>query len=206
MWERILAVGAHPDDIEFGCGGALLCHAAQGASITLVVVSDGSRGGDAVSRAAEQERAAELLGAKVVMLGLPDGQLGPVQHVAGLLEAEMAHAAPDLVYTHLPEDTHQDHITTHQATRIATRRHANVLLYESPRSALLSSGIAVNISVVMAQKLALLSAHTSQIREGTELDAESVRARALVHGRRFGCGFAEIFTPLRFALPFAAAR
>jgi LmbE family N-acetylglucosaminyl deacetylase len=201
MWERVLAIGAHPDDIEFGCGGALLRHAAQGASITLVVVSDGARGGDAVERAAEQERAAELLGAKVVMLRLPDGRLGPVHQVVDLLEAEIAHAAPDLVYTHLPEDTHQDHVTTHRATRIATRRLANVLLFESPRSALLSSGIAVNISPVLREKVALLSAHASQVRGRTELDAEAVRARALLHGTRFGCGFAEIFTPLRFTLP-----
>jgi len=204
MWNRVLAVGAHPDDIEFGCGGALLRHAAQGAEITLIVVSDGARGGDAVERAAEQNRAAELLGAKVVMLQLPDGRLGSLTDLVDLLDDEIAHSAPDLVYTHLPEDTHQDHIQTHQAMKIATRRHANVLLFESPRSPLLSSGIAVNIGSVIREKTDLLSTHASQVRGRTELADEAVRARAHLHGTRFGYGYAEMFVPLRFALPLGA--
>ncbi|BBC38367.1 hypothetical protein SGFS_096610 [Streptomyces graminofaciens] len=205
MWDRVLAVGAHPDDIEFGCGGALLRHAAQGASITLVVVSDGARGGDATERAAEQTRAAEALGAKVVMLRLPDGRLGPLDELVTLLEEEIASADPDLVYTHLPEDTHQDHIQTHRAMRIAARQLANVLLFESPRSPLLSSGIGVNIGSVIKEKATLLSTHASQVRTRPELRSKSVRARAFLHGTRFGCDFAEMFVPLRFALPLGSA-
>ncbi|KPI13468.1 LmbE family protein [Actinobacteria bacterium OK074] len=202
MWDRVLAIGAHPDDIEFGCGGALLRHAAQGASITLVVMSDGARGGDTTERAAEQAQAAAMLGAKVVMLQLPDGRLGELPHLVALLEAEIANVDPDLVYTHLPEDTHQDHVQTHQAMRIATRNLSSVLLFESPRSPLLSSGIAVDISTVVGRKADLLSAHVSQVKDRRELSDEAVRARALLHGTRFGYDYAEVFTPLRFGLPF----
>ncbi|MQY32393.1 N-acetyl-alpha-D-glucosaminyl L-malate deacetylase 1 [Streptomyces sp. RB17] len=201
MWKRVLAVGAHPDDVEFGCGGALLRHAAYGASITLVIVSDGALAGDAVLRAAEQEHAAQLLGAKMVMLQRPDGQLGPLRALVSRLEEEIANAAPDLVYTHLPEDIHQDHVRTHQAISIAARRLDNVLLYESPRSSLLSSGISVDISPVIEQKTALLAAHASQIGTRRELGAEAVRARAVLHGSRVGCGYAEMFRPLRFTMP-----
>lgn len=205
MWKRVLAVGAHPDDIEFGCGGALLRHAGQGASITLVVVTDGALGGDAVVRAAEQARAAEILGAKTVMLGLPDGRPGPLHDLVGLLEAEVDSSAPELVYTHLPQDTHQDHAQTHRAVQIAARYVPNVLMFESPRSPLLSVGIGVAIGSVIEQKTGLLATHASQLRGRTELTAESVRARALLHGTRLGCGHAEMFSPLRFRLPFAAA-
>ncbi|MFI9251613.1 PIG-L deacetylase family protein [Streptomyces sp. NPDC053069] len=205
MWNRVLAVGAHPDDIEFGCGGALLRHAAHGASITMVVVSDGALAGDAVVRAAEQDHAAQLLGAKAVMLHRPDGRLGPLRELVDRLEEEIENAAPDLVYAHLPEDIHQDHVRTHQALRIAARRLDNVLLYESPRSPLLSSGISVDISAVIERKTALLAAHASQTGTRTELGAEAVRARAVLHGSRVGCAHAEMFQPLRFTMPLDRA-
>jgi LmbE family N-acetylglucosaminyl deacetylase len=205
MWKRVLAVGAHPDDIEFGCGGALLRHADQGAAITLVVVTHGALGGDAVERAAEQARAAEVLGAKTVMLELPDGRPGPLHDLVSLIEAEVGNSAPDLVYTHLPEDTHQDHLQTHRAVQIATRHVPNVLLFESPRSPLVSAGIGVAIGSVLEGKTGLLATHASQFRERKELAAESIRARALLHGTRLGCGHAEMFSPLRFTLPFGAA-
>ena len=64
---NVLAVGAHPDDIELGCGGALLAHAAAGDTVTMLVVTGGENGpGDdarTAGRRAEQERAAALLGA-----------------------------------------------------------------------------------------------------------------------------------------------
>src|SRR5439155_15429747 len=60
---NILAIGAHPDDVEFGCGGTLIKYAAKGAAIALLVMTDGARGGNARTRRAEQARAARVLGA-----------------------------------------------------------------------------------------------------------------------------------------------
>ncbi|MEW2115279.1 PIG-L deacetylase family protein [Streptomyces sp. NPDC005474] len=202
MWERVLAVGAHPDDIEFGCGGALLRHAAAGASVTLLVMSDGARGGDPVVRAGEQARVGQLLGAKVVLLGLPDTHLGQPHELISLIETEISASAPDLVYTHLPEDMHQDHVQTHQAVRVAARNVANVLLFESPHSPMLNTGIGVNISSVIQQKTELLAAHASQVSERRVLTARSVRSRADRHGTALGCDYAEMFYPLRFTLAF----
>ena len=71
---RVLAVGAHPDDIELGCGGALLAHRARGDEITLLVMTTGEEGPqDARSRIREQEDAAALLGATLLWGGFPDG-------------------------------------------------------------------------------------------------------------------------------------
>src|SRR5580658_1439322 len=83
---RALAVGAHPDDIEFGCGATLAKWAAAGCQIALCVCTDGSRGTwDAhadpaelvVTRQAEQRAAARALhaSAEVVFLGWHDGEL-----------------------------------------------------------------------------------------------------------------------------------
>ncbi|MGH7936674.1 MAG: PIG-L deacetylase family protein, partial [Chthoniobacterales bacterium] len=69
---RLLAVGAHPDDIEFGCGGILLGEAARGCEIALCVCSRGEAGtnGSPGEREKEARRAAELLGATIEFLEL----------------------------------------------------------------------------------------------------------------------------------------
>jgi LmbE family N-acetylglucosaminyl deacetylase len=83
--ERALAIGAHPDDIEFGCGATLAKWAAAGCSVTMLVLTDGSKGtwdgGDepgelAALRSIEQQHAAGALGAdRVEFLGRIDGEL-----------------------------------------------------------------------------------------------------------------------------------
>ena len=55
---RILAIGAHPDDLEYGCGGALLRHVQRGDQVHLAIVTDGSQGGDPELRRQEQREAA----------------------------------------------------------------------------------------------------------------------------------------------------
>lgn len=82
---RVLAVGAHSDDVEFGCGATLAKWAAAGASVHLLVLTDGSKGtwdpdADleelAAERRREQEKAAAVLGvAEVTWLGRADGEL-----------------------------------------------------------------------------------------------------------------------------------
>jgi LmbE family N-acetylglucosaminyl deacetylase len=81
----VLAVGAHSDDVEFGCGATLAKWAAAGASVHLLVLTDGSKGtwdpaADldelVAERRREQEKAAAVLGiAEVIFLGLVDGEL-----------------------------------------------------------------------------------------------------------------------------------
>ncbi len=109
---RVLAVGAHPDDIEFGCGATLARWAAAGAAVHLLVLTDGSKGtwdsdadleALAARRRAEQVDAAGALGAAgVEFLDLVDGELA-----AGLAERAAVCAAirtvqPDTVLGHDP--------------------------------------------------------------------------------------------------------
>ena len=69
---RILAVGAHPDDLEFGCGGVLLAEAARGSEISLCICSRGEAGSNGTpnEREAEARSAAQILGAKIDFLEL----------------------------------------------------------------------------------------------------------------------------------------
>jgi LmbE family N-acetylglucosaminyl deacetylase len=108
-YERVLAVGAHPDDCEFYAGGTLAGLARAGARLTLVVCTDGAQGGQvggaALSerRREEAERAAKELGAaELVWLGHPDGALRDDGALVGDLVREIRRARPLLVLAHDP--------------------------------------------------------------------------------------------------------
>ena len=62
--KRVLAIGAHPDDVEIGCGGTLARHHAKGDMLNILTLSRGAAGGDVNVRVAEAHRAADLLGAE----------------------------------------------------------------------------------------------------------------------------------------------
>lgn len=118
---RVLAVGAHPDDVEIGCGATLAKWARQGAEVHLLVLTDGSKGSWdpgtdpatlAAGRIAEQEDARRLLGAAAVHhLGAVDGEL----HATDLREdvcAVIRAVRPDVLLTHdpwRPYRLHPDH-------------------------------------------------------------------------------------------------
>ena len=129
---RVLVVGAHPDDAEFYAGGTLARLADAGVRVSLVVVTDGGRGGRGLDdparvRAAEQARAAAIVPFhEHVSLGRLDGDLvvdqALVQELVGVLRAQR----PELVLTHDPRTFfrvtrgrtqlgHSDHRATAQA-------------------------------------------------------------------------------------------
>jgi LmbE family N-acetylglucosaminyl deacetylase len=111
--ERALAVGAHPDDIEFGCGSTLAKWAAAGCRIALLVCTDGSKGTWdpatdpaelVVRRRAEQHAAARVLheAAEVVFLGWPDGELESGLRQRWEVAAWIRRLRPDVVFGHDP--------------------------------------------------------------------------------------------------------
>ncbi len=109
---RALAIGAHPDDVEFGCGATVAKWAAAGAAVTLLVLTDGSKGtwdpdadlADLVAaRHREQEDAAAVLGlAGVEFLDRPDGELGSGLAERALVCEAIRRTRPDVVLGHDP--------------------------------------------------------------------------------------------------------
>jgi LmbE family N-acetylglucosaminyl deacetylase len=129
--ERALAIGAHSDDVEFGCGATLARWAEDGAEVRLLVLTDGSKGtwdpgadlGELVAtRRREQEEAAAVLGlAGVEYLGIPDGALGSgLAERAGVCEA-IRRARPNVVLGHDPWKRYRLH---------PDHRHAGWLLLD----------------------------------------------------------------------------
>lgn len=131
--QRVLAIGAHSDDIEIGCGGTLLALAAQHPDLQFVWVV---LTGDA-DRQAEAETSAAAFFADgrtpvLEMAGLPDGRLPFTTAAKDFLGDLATRHEPDIVFTHQREDLHQDHRHCAELALQTFRRHL-VLEYEVPK-------------------------------------------------------------------------
>ncbi|PYT11898.1 MAG: GlcNAc-PI de-N-acetylase [Acidobacteria bacterium] len=198
---NILAIGAHPDDVEFGCGGTLVKYAGKGAHIDLLVMTDGSRGGAARIRRAEQLRAARALGARRVHWGgYRDTLLPSVRRLIDRIERTLRVVRPDFIFVNYPEDTHQDHRQVARAAVSATRYARNVLFYEGPTTVDFTPTVFIDIADEFEQKLQALRRHRSQVLktriEGTAI-CEIAEASAHFRGVQARVRWAEGFTPLR---------
>jgi LmbE family N-acetylglucosaminyl deacetylase len=196
---RVLAVGAHPDDIELGCGGTLLAHRTRGDEVTLLVMTTGERGPqDAKSRIREQEDAAALLDAGLLWGGFQDGEVDEGRDAVTVVQDAVAEVGPDLIYAHAPGDTHQDHRATARAVLSAARRMRQVLLYESPTSTQFGPSVYVDVARFIEAKMDLLRAHMSQVLKNGLVDLEALEAQARYHGFRARLRYAEAFATDRF--------
>jgi len=112
---RILAIGAHPDDLEIYAWGSLCAWAEMGAELVLAVATDGAAGGKmppadlALLRGQEARTAATALGTEPLFLGLPDGGLTTEPQLAPRLAELVRDTAPDLLLSHAANDYHADH-------------------------------------------------------------------------------------------------
>jgi len=195
---RVLAVGAHPDDVEIGCGGTLLRHAEAGDQIRLLTLTNGERGGRAAERIEEARASAALLGADLRILDFPDTMLTSDGPLIAAIEAAIAEYAPTHVYMHSRHDTHQDHRAVFAAARVATRSIANVACYQSPSTTVdFAPALFVDIEQTLSRKLELIAAHVTQWSHRPNIDPELMRATARYWGRFAGGGHVEAFEIVR---------
>ena len=196
---NVLAVGAHPDDIELGCGAALLAHRRRGDRVGLLVMTTGEGGPQAArSRVLEQEDAAALLGADLVWGGFYDGAVPEGREAIDVVQQAAQAVQADIVYTHAPQDTHQDHRATSVASLAACRRLARVLMYESPTSLSFTPSVFVDVNGLVEPKLDVLRAHVSQVLKNGLVDLEAVEAQARYRGFQARLRHAEGFMSERF--------
>ncbi|AQY00827.1 response regulator [Microbacterium sp. LMI11-1-1.1] len=188
--EVVLAIGAHPDDVEIGVGGILAAHAQAGDSITILTLSRGARGGDADSRQHESLASAEILDARLFVKDLVDTEISGGGATVRLIEEVVQEVQPTIVYTHSSNDRHQDHRAVSEATIAATRRVGTVACYQSPSATIdFRPTRFVRIDQYIAQKLRLLECFGSQTATRDYLDPDFVTATAR-YWSRFGGGAA----------------
>lgn len=198
---NILAIGAHPDDIEFGCGGALIKYADKGHDIYLLILTEGESGGVEGVRRTEQERAAKILGAKKIFWGnYRDTDVPINQELIQKIENIVNKIKPSFIFVHYFDDTHQDHRHLSNSTITATRYTRNVLFYEGPTTNNFSPTVFVNIDGELKRKIESLKAHDSQVMK-TNIEGLSIvdiaRSSAHFRGIQGRVKNAEGFIPLR---------
>ncbi len=197
---KILAIGAHPDDIEYGCGGLLLKAVAKAHTVFLHVMTEGDINPD-INRRAEQEKAAEFLGAQDLLWGgFKDTKLTPGRELIVAIENVIARVKPDMVLVNSPDDAHQDHHALARCTVTACRYIKRVLFYHDYTTLDFLPDTFVDITDVLKKKQKLLAFHKSQVQKEypTGLDMlENVSARAAYYGFTAKVKYAEGFKPLR---------
>ena len=201
MATRVLAVGAHPDDIEIGCGGTLSLHSASGAEVTMLILTNGSAGpGEVAVRIEEAKTAASKLGAQLIMAGLMDCELDSSFRTINVIEKVIAQSNPSLIYTHAESDSHQDHRATAAATIAAARQSPTILHFQSPSSRVFDPRLFVDIEEHLATKIAALSCHTSQVHNSRMVDLDAQEVNAAYWGRQGRTRYAEAFEITRVLL------
>lgn len=188
----VLAVGAHPDDVEIGCGGALARHYSRGDEVVILTLSRGTNGGDAAVRTHEAQRAAALLGARLEIGELPDARISEGIETIGLIEEVVRAVSPTHVYTHSRHDAHQDHRNTHLASIVGARDVANLYCYQAPSSTIeFRPNLFIDISSHIGMKVDAIAAYHSQVSRSASLSADHIKATARYWGRYTGYGLAE---------------
>jgi LmbE family N-acetylglucosaminyl deacetylase len=217
---NILAIGAHPDDLEISCAGTLAKMKQHGHNVTLCHVTNGDKGHYqltpdvlAAMRRKEAQAAGLLIGCEVVSLGMKDCEIlsGDEQARATFTDV-IRYAQPDMVITHAPNDYMPDHIevsklvldTTFFATVTALKSShpvlpkVPVLHYMDNLSGIhFQPTIYVDITDTMDTKLNMLRCHQSQLQWLEEHDnvdiIDFVETHAKSRGYQSGCRYAEGF-------------
>lgn len=195
----VLAVGAHPDDVEIGVGATLASHRAAGDSVVILTLSSGSVGGDVQSRRHEALASAAIIGARLYLHDFEDTRLDPAAGLITAIEETIREVRPTIVYTHSEHDRHQDHRAVRQAVEVAARRVPSLACYQSPSSTIdFRPTRFVPVDGFVETKLRMLEAFASQSHRDY-MDPDLVRATAR-YWARFGTGsFAEPLEPIRAA-------
>ncbi len=196
----VLAVGAHPDDIELGAGGLMLRLRAEGRKVYGLVMSQGEKGAPAEARRAEEAHAAaRVLGlAGLWVLDLPD--TGLRQHIPEMrraVEEKIRELGIGLVVTHSFREIHGDHVAVFEAAKEAARRCSLMCFETVSTPPEFVPNYFVDITEFVDDKLRAVAQHRSQGGK-TSLDPEAVRGRAAHRGLQVGVPSAEAFWVYRW--------
>ncbi|CAN5195774.1 bacillithiol biosynthesis deacetylase BshB1 [soil metagenome] len=208
---RILAVGAHPDDVEFGCGGVLLVEAARDSEIVLCVCSRGEAGtnGTPEERETEARNAATLIGAEIEFLhmGGDARMVASFENVLALARRIRAVQPAIVLATTTTPEQHPDHAAVGQICRDAVRLaryggladlrelppHTVSQLFGyavTPSAELHQRAIRVDISAQFERWVQLMECHQTQLRTRRYIDLQVARARTF--GIEAGVEYAQV--------------
>jgi LmbE family N-acetylglucosaminyl deacetylase len=200
--KTILAVGAHPDDVELGCAGTLALHTAVGDKVYFLVLTRGEASGNPDSREVECRQSAKTLGVADVFIGsIPDTKVNDGRATIDVIERVVDKLRPDIVYAPSSKDTHQDHRNTGHAALSACRRCQIILLYEGASTQRdFNPQVFVDIEKTFQLKLAATRFYGSQVDNhgGYAKAVKAIEGLAKFRGYQAGVEVAEAFEVGKF--------
>ena len=196
---NVLAIGSHPDDIEFGCAGTLIKHVDNGDFVHILCMSGN------IQRRSYSIRASALIGASIEILDYEDGEVPFNKETINRIESIITQYNIDTIYTHWTHDTHQDHINTVNASLAAGRHINNFFCYEQvplPRVGIDYPKVNyyVDITDVFDYKIMVCKEHFGEIVKFNSRNQdilEYTTDMAKYRGNQIGVKYAEAFSVLK---------
>ena len=194
---NVIAIGSHPDDIEYGCAGTIMRHVKRGDNVHFVIMSRGSMAGDPEIREKEAKESAEKMGANIHIFDYQDTMIPQDHTVIDMLEKLISEVNPQRIYTHSVKDTHQDHRNVAYATLAAARNVSEIFFYESPSLYLdFNPTYYVDISEFIDEKLNILNLFVTQ-NSKDYMKIEALKGLAQYRGLATKISYAEAFETFR---------
>ena len=191
----VVALGAHPDDLELGIGGTLAALSSGGARVVMAICSVPA---DYETRYAEAKAAAAILGCELRLLmegGCKRIEELKTYQLVGLLDALVRELAPAALFTHGPGDFHRDHVAVYEAA-VSTQRLGQFDFYSylptmcRPVPVPFQPRAYIDISRTIELKMQAIAAHPSQF-SARGITFDLYRDIARLNGRMCGVQYAE---------------
>lgn len=221
---NILAIGAHPDDIEMQCAGTLARYAKAGHKVFMAIATNGNVGSPTHTRdeigairRKEQEASCALIGAELIWMDFDDEWLFNDRPTRTRFIDAIREAEPDVMFIHGPTDYHPDHRVAGQVAEDAripasvrlvesvlphTRKIPHMFYMDNPTGLGFEPEAYVDITAVMEVKRQMLLKHVSQdawiraIYEDASI-TDMMEKNAALRGAAAGVGFAEGFREVK---------
>jgi len=204
MVRNILAIGAHFDDIELGCGGTIARHVKEGDNVIMMVLTnseyynyDGTPIRTKEVAEKEGKNAAKILGVdKLISIGLATKTLQYGFELIEIINKVIDDYQIDMIYTHWDKDVHQDHSAIGKATLNAGRHVKNILMYRSNwyhTTFEFRGNYYVDISDFIDIKIKAVKAHENEYKKFGEGWIEFFVNENRNAGQKIGCKYAESF-------------
>lgn len=209
MKRNILAIGAHFDDIELGCGGTVARHVANGDNVIMLVLTnsayynyDGTPVRTVECAKSEGEVAAKILGVnKLISLGLETKTLEYGFELIEVINKVIDEENIKVVYTHWDKDVHQDHSAIGRATFNAGRHVKNILMYRSNwyhTTSEFRGNFYSDISDFMDIKIASVKAHENEYQKFGQGWVDFFVNENSNSGKKIGTKYAEAFEIVKY--------
>ena len=164
---KVLALGAHPDDIEIFMYGLLSIYKKEGHEVYTIIATDGAKGGEIIGEKLAQIRTNETINglkklSSPIFLNLPDGELGEEAKHKKIIKDSILTIMPDLIITHSENDYHADHKSLSLLTQKAVSHYIPILYCDTLMGVRFNPHFYFDITEFFQSKKEAIMKHKSQ--------------------------------------------